>query len=161
MAVSVNTGANLHTPLFSFSPFVADVVLRGLEGDDTFNVTYPLSPAATVPPLRIEGGEPSGSDVLNFTGAGGGVTVAGGGASTTAGGGVSGARSLTGAGARVAQPVIAHSATTPAMRVACCTNACGIRRRKMSRTGCGSAVGKERRLRGGAVNAPSMRAALT
>ncbi len=48
----------------------ASAVLRGGDGDDTFNITGPLQLS-----LQVEGGNPSASDVVNFSGAVGAVTT--------------------------------------------------------------------------------------
>ena len=51
---------------------VAQLDVRGHDGDDVFNVFGTLTPL--VQGLVIDGGNPSASDVLNFTGTGGAVT---------------------------------------------------------------------------------------
>jgi Ca2+-binding RTX toxin-like protein len=48
----------------------ASALVRGLDGDDTFNVAPRVGVA-----LRLEGGDPSASDVLNFTGDGTGAVT--------------------------------------------------------------------------------------
>ena len=63
--IVVNTGANIHTPIF-FGAGLSNVVLRGLDGNDTFNVNMnpvPVTTASTA--LRIEGG--AGSNAINYT----------------------------------------------------------------------------------------------
>lgn len=54
------------------TPGVSGLTLRGLEGDDIFNVpgNHPFPGG-----LRVEGGDPSASDVLNFTGGGNAVII--------------------------------------------------------------------------------------
>jgi len=54
------------------TPGVSGLTLRGLEGDDIFNVAgnHPYGGG-----LRVEGGDPSASDVLNFTGGGNAVII--------------------------------------------------------------------------------------
>ena len=58
------------------TPGVASVILAGLDGDDVFNVpgNHPFTPTFGIPAIRVEGGNPSASDVLNFTGSGGLIT---------------------------------------------------------------------------------------
>src|SRR5439155_19590695 len=56
---------NGHTPIFTNQ---ANWVLRGTGGDDTFNLNYsPLGTRFQPASIRIEGGDPSGSDALNIT----------------------------------------------------------------------------------------------
>jgi len=66
----------LQAPLNIATPGIASLILVGLDGDDTFDVAgnHPF-PGITGEGLKVEGGNPSASDVLNFTGAGGDVTV--------------------------------------------------------------------------------------
>jgi hypothetical protein len=59
---------------------VRTLILQGLAGDDTFNIP---GDHAIPDGIIVEGGDPSASDVLNFTGAGGAVTVDLGAASVT------------------------------------------------------------------------------
>ena len=54
----VRTVVNEHTGIFAES---ANLVLRGLDGDDTFNLNSLTGYTGTV---RVEGGDPVGSDVL-------------------------------------------------------------------------------------------------
>jgi hypothetical protein len=66
-AISINTGANLHTPVrFDSTAGVASVLLRGVEGNDRFDLDFnPLVPAAAGIAIRVEGGD--GTDVINHT----------------------------------------------------------------------------------------------
>ena len=61
------------------TPSIITLTLRGLDGDDTFNVAGDHNLESIV----VEGGNPSASDVLNFTGAGGTIAVNLGGATIT------------------------------------------------------------------------------
>ena len=63
---TINGGIFSHLELFN----TASAVLRGSDGDDTFNIAGALTVA-----LTIEGGDPSASDVVNLSGATGAVTV--------------------------------------------------------------------------------------
>jgi hypothetical protein len=49
---------------------IESYTLRGLTGDDTFNIT-----AQANIQINVQGDDPGGSDVLNFTGTGGDVTL--------------------------------------------------------------------------------------
>jgi Ca2+-binding RTX toxin-like protein len=59
------------------TPGVSSVILAGLDGDDVFNIpgNHPFTPTFGLPAIRVEGGNPSASDVLNFTSAGAAVTL--------------------------------------------------------------------------------------
>jgi len=55
-----------------FTPGIAEVQLRGLEGDDQFSITGPLPYAGGV---FVDGGDPSSSDTVILSGATGAVSV--------------------------------------------------------------------------------------
>jgi hypothetical protein len=53
------------------TPSIATLTLAGLDGDDTFNIAGDHN----LPAIVVEGGNPSASDVLNFTGSGADVVT--------------------------------------------------------------------------------------
>ena len=60
------------------TPGVAALALNGLDGDDVFNIpgNHPFPGFGPIAGISVDGGNPGGSDVLNFTGSGAGaVTV--------------------------------------------------------------------------------------
>ena len=61
----------LNTQVPVYTPGIAELTLAGLEGDDTFNVVgdHPFDE------ITVEGGDPSASDILNFTSTDDPVTV--------------------------------------------------------------------------------------
>ncbi|NUQ61970.1 MAG: VWA domain-containing protein [Pirellulales bacterium] len=63
--VVLNTQIPVHTPS------IDTLVLAGLAGDDTFNIAG----IHNLPVVRVEGGEPTASDVLNLTGTAGNETI--------------------------------------------------------------------------------------
>jgi large repetitive protein len=71
-------GANSFRTLVVHTLGVVNTILAGLDGSDVFNVpgNHPFVPAFGIAAIRVEGGNPSASDVLNFTGSGTGeVTI--------------------------------------------------------------------------------------
>ncbi len=66
-----NQPINIYTTLPMTAPGVSVLELRGLDGDDQFNLTGALLYNTTI----VDGGNPSGSDVVNLTGATGAVTL--------------------------------------------------------------------------------------
>ncbi|MFN0021054.1 MAG: dockerin type I domain-containing protein [Pirellulaceae bacterium] len=78
--VRVNTGANIHTPVIlsgngQFGA-LAQATLRGLSGNDTFNLANPPTGGLNAYILRVEGGDSdANTDTLNHTGAGGTTSV--------------------------------------------------------------------------------------
>src|SRR5262249_25086550 len=64
----------LNTQIVVNTPSIITLTLAGLAGDDTFNVpgnnNFPLVGA-----IEVQGGDPSASDTINFTGSGGAVDV--------------------------------------------------------------------------------------
>ena len=76
--VRVDTGAVLHAPVLPGGLSAADqVILRGLEGNDTFNVIFnPLPASGLLAGLRIEGGDSdSDSDTVTYAPAQSAVTT--------------------------------------------------------------------------------------
>src|SRR5439155_12351156 len=66
------TGAvTLNSQIVVNTPGIANLTLKGLDGDDTFNVTGAVPFTTTT----LDGGTPSASDIVNLTGATGLVTV--------------------------------------------------------------------------------------
>ena len=65
----INATAGFTTVLLQ-TPGILDMALRGLDGDDTFNLTAPLTPLLNI---VVDGGNPSASDTLNLSGAAGAI----------------------------------------------------------------------------------------
>lgn len=61
-SIVVDTGANAHTPIF-YSNATTTIIMRGLQGDDTYNLVFPVGNSTTPVALSIEGGE--GFDTIN------------------------------------------------------------------------------------------------
>ncbi len=70
-------GSNDYRTLLVQTPGIIQVTLAGLAGDDIFDVpgNHPFSSAFGLNAIEIQGGSPSASDVVNFTGTGGAVTI--------------------------------------------------------------------------------------
>ncbi len=64
------TGASAQTVVVN-TPSIVTLYLRGLDGDDQFNVTGPVPYSS----LILDGGNPSSSDIVNLSGAASTVTV--------------------------------------------------------------------------------------
>ncbi len=64
-SIVLDTGANPHTPIY-FSNGISRVILRGMDGNDTFNLDF--DPGNSSPPVHIVvegGGTSTGTDVIN------------------------------------------------------------------------------------------------
>jgi hypothetical protein len=70
---SVNAAGDvtLNTQIVVHTPAITALTLAGLSGDDVFNIAGNHN----LPGIVVEGGDPSASDVVNFTGSGAGAVV--------------------------------------------------------------------------------------
>ena len=75
--ILVEDGSLNNITLSISTPGIGNLKLLGLEGDDTFNVpgNHPFAVSFGGAALQVEGGDSTASDVLNFTGTGGAITV--------------------------------------------------------------------------------------
>jgi len=78
--VAANGDVTLNTQIVVQTASVVNLTLAGLDGDDIFNIpgNHPFTDSSSTPgsgTITVDGGNPSASDVLNFSGAGAAITA--------------------------------------------------------------------------------------